>query len=64
MNGMRNSLSWSTLNDFNSFVTFRHVRVASAREVATVNVGAGERVSDAGVAIEIGVQQFLLFWFW
>ena len=38
------------------FVTFVYVGVAAAREVATVNVGAGERVGDTGVAIEVGVQ--------
>ena len=44
-------------------VAFVDVGVAATREIAAVDVGSGERVADACVDIEIGVQEFLLFAF-
>ena len=42
-------------------VAFVDIGVAATREIATVNVGSGQRVTDAVVGIEIGIEDFLLF---
>ena len=42
------------------FVALVDVGVTGAREIATVDVGAGERVADAFVAIEVGIQNLPL----
>jgi hypothetical protein len=46
------------------FVAFSDVGVTAAREVATVNVSACERVTDAVLAIEMGFEKLLLFRLW
>src|ERR1041385_3508353 len=42
-------------------VALVYVGVARIREITTVNVRSRERVADAFIGIEIGIQQFLLF---
>ena len=42
-------------------VAFVDVGVASGREIAAVNVGSSNRVTDAFVRIKVGVQNFPLF---
>src|SRR5262249_34005861 len=42
-------------------IAFVDIRIAATREIATMNVGASERITDAVVGIEIGIQKFKLF---
>ena len=45
-------------------IAFGDIGVTTTGEVATVNVGSGQRIADPFLHIKIGSQDFLLFLFW